>query len=389
MKWPGLIMILLVGFLFFDQLPLGGRCMTPQGVVPVIVDMDVDPSDTCALLYLLKHPGVVVRAITVSCGITYIDEGVANVLRLLDYLGIQDIPVAGGKATPLAGDNAFPTAWRDGSYNFYGLDYCLPSTDLQPSELNASELIISVITSSTENITLVPLGPLTNIAIALQADSSIKAKIEGIHCMGGAVMVPGNVGYEYPPIPNYVAEWNIWVDPLAADIVFNSGVPITLIPLDATNEVPKNEAYRIRWESERRTREAAIVAELLQPGMGDYFWDQLAVVALTDPSVVIFEWHFIAVLVDGGNESGWTQSLALDPPNTKVAVHADAQRFENIFIVVLNYREPDPVPLGSFIVLLVLIVGGLLSVSICVLRGRRLGVGWSREVHSFEALFRN
>jgi inosine-uridine nucleoside N-ribohydrolase len=364
-KWSGLTLFLLVGGLFVGQLPVGDRCVAQLGVVSVIVDMDVDPSDTPALLYLLKHPFVSVRAVTVSCGITYIDEGVANVLQLLEHLGIQDIPVAGGKETPLAGDNAFPTAWRDGSYNFYGLD--LPPSQLQPSALNASELIISVITSSTENITLVPLGPLTNIAIALQADPSIKEKIEGIHCMGGAVTVPGNVGYEYPPIPNYAAEWNIWVDPLAADIVFNSGVPITLIPLDATNEVPKNEAYRTRWENEMRTPEAEIVYAFLRPGMGGYFWDQLAAVALTNPSVVTFEWHYISVLVDGGNESGWTQSLAFDPPNTKVAVDADAQLFEDIFITVLNYLEPPPVQPALVVITIALIIGIVLFILVLVI----------------------
>jgi hypothetical protein len=100
----------------------------------------------------------------------------------------------------------------------------------------------------------------------------------------------------------------------------------------------------MRWESEMRTPEAEIVYELLRPGMGGYFWDQLAAVALTDPSVVTFEWHYIAVLVDGGNETGWTQSLDQDPPNTIVAVHADAQLFEDTFIAVLNYLEPDLAP---------------------------------------------
>ncbi|MFX0168918.1 MAG: nucleoside hydrolase [Candidatus Hodarchaeota archaeon] len=365
----GLKVLLIVGFLFVGSLPIGGLGLPLQEVVPVIVDMDVDPSDTGALLYLLKHPGVSVRAVTVSCGITYIDEGVANVLRLLAYLGIRDIPVAGGKVTPLAGDNAFPTSWRDGSFNFYGLD--LPPTDLQPSELNASELIISVITSSAENVTLVPLGPLTNIAIALQADPSIRERITVIHCMGGAVTVPGNVGYEYPPIPNYAAEWNIWVDPLAADIVFTSGVPITLIPLDATNEVPKNEAFRTRLESEMRTPEAAIVYEFLRPGLGAYFWDQLAAVALTDPSVVTFEWHYIEVLVDGGNETGWTQSLVQDPPNTKVAVHANAQLFEDIFLAVLNYQEPYPAPLGLIVIAVAVGIGIVLCIIVIVYFRRR------------------
>lgn len=346
-----------------------GSVIPSARVVPVIVDMDVDPSDTGALLYLLKHPGISVRAITVSCGVTYVDAGVTNVLRLLDYLGIRDIPVAMGKDTPLATDNAFPTEWRGGSLNFYGLD--LPPTDLQPSEMNASELIISVINSSAENITLVSSGPLTNIAIALQAEPSIKDGINVIHSMGGAVTVPGNVGYEYPPIPNYVAEWNIWVDPHAADIVFKSGIPITLIPLDATNEVPTNEAFRTRLQSVMRTPEAEIVHQFIRPDFGAYFWDQLTAVALTDPSVVTFEWHYIEVLIDGENQTGWTQSLDQDPPNTQVAVHADANTFENLFLEIINHLEPPPVFPDPLIIVIVLGLGIIISFSTVVLYRRR------------------
>jgi inosine-uridine nucleoside N-ribohydrolase len=343
--------------------------ISSTGVVPVILDMDVDPSDTGALLYLLKHPGISVQAITVSCGITYVDVGVTNVLRLLDYLGIRDIPVAAGKAKPLVTDNAFPTIWRNGSLNFYGLN--LPPTDLQPSEMNASELIISVINSSTENITLMSTGPLTNIAMALQAEPSIKDGINAIHSMGGAVTVPGSVGYEYPPIPNYVAEWNIWVDPHAADIVFKSGVPITLIPLDATNDVPTNEDFRSRLQSVRRTPEAEIVYQFTRPSLGAYFWDQLTAVALTDPSVVTFEWHYIEVLIDSENQTGWTQSLDQDPPNTKVAVHAIANTFENLFLETINSLEPIPEFSDPLIMVVVLGLGTILSFSAVLLIQRR------------------
>ncbi len=362
-----MLTLLLIGVLS-SALNIGSA--TPStSVVPVIVDMDVDPSDVGALLYLLKHPGISVRAITVSCGITYVDVGVTNVLRLLDYLGIRDVPVAAGKATPLVTDHAFPTVWRNGSLNFYGLD--LPPTDLQPSEMNASELIISVINSSTENITLMSTGPLTNIAMALQAEPSIKDGIDAIHSMGGAVTVPGSVGYEYSPIPNYVAEWNIWVDPHAADIVFKSGVPITLIPLDATNDVPTNEDFRSKLQSVMRTPEAEIVYQFTRPALGAYFWDQLTAVALTDPSVVTFEWHYIEVLIDSENQTGWTRSLDQDPPNAQVAVHADANTFENLFLETINSLEPIPEFPDPLIIAIILSSGTILSLIMVSLIRRR------------------
>lgn len=373
LQFRNVLVVFLVGCIItgfsVSVFPLVCKGLSSQDVVSVIVDMDVGPDDIGALVYLLKHPGVAVRAVTVSCGISYVDEGVWIVLRLLDYLGVRDIPVAGGKQTPLVGDNAFPTAWRDGSYGVYGLE--LPDTDLPPSELNASELIISIIRSSPENVTLVTTGPLTNIAIALQADPSIKTGIEVIHSMGGAVTVPGNVGYEYPAIPNYVAEWNIWVDPHAADIVFKSGVPITLIPLDATNEVPTSEAFRTQLESVMQTPEAEIVHQLVRPEMGGYFWDQLTAVALTNPSVVTFESHYIKVLIDSENQTGWTQSIVHDPPNTQFAVDADADMFEGLFIETINYIEPLPIFPGPLILVIGVGIGVILTLAILVLYRRR------------------
>jgi len=362
-------LVLVMGFLLAGQMPVAGLSVPVQEMIPVIVDMDVAPDDIGALVYLLKHPGVSVRAITVSCGITYVPWGVANVLRLLDYLGFRDIPVAAGKETPLVGDNAFPTEWRGGCYNFYGLE--LPATDLHPSVMNASELIMSVIASSAENLTLVTTGPLTNIALALQANPSIKEGIERIHCMGGAVTVPGNVGFEYPAIPNYVAEWNVWVDPHAAEIVFKSGVSVTLIPLDATNEVPTSEAFRTRLEGIMRTPEAEIVHQFVQPEIGGYFWDQLTAVALTNPSVVTFESHYIEVLISDENQTGWTQSIAQDPPNTQVAVHADADTFEDLFIETINYLEPLPIFPGPLIIVISVGIGIILSFAILVGQERR------------------
>lgn len=326
---------MLVIFVIACTLPASILTKSPLEEIPVIIDMDAAPDDWGAMLYFLKHPRITVRAITVSCGVSYVDTGVTNTLRILNHLGIQDIPVAAGKDTPLIGDHAFPKPWRDASFSFYGLLY-LPITDLQPSPMNASELIISTINSSTEKVTLVALGPLTNIAIALQSEPTIKEKIEKINIMGGAINVSGNVGLE-SSIPNYMAEWNIYVDPHAANIVLNSGIPIMLVPLDATNEVPQTEEFLTRLGNVMKTPEAHLLYNLTTPGL--YFWDQLIAVATTDPSVLTLEMHCINVITDIENHEGWTNSTDAGCMNIQVALHADALKFEELFIGIINAYE--------------------------------------------------
>ena len=299
--------------------------------IMVIVDMDATCDDWQSILYLLKHPAVTVIGIGVSCGVSYVDTGVTNTLAVLEFLEIDDIPVAAGKETPLVVDHAFPTPWREASYNFYGLD--LPTTTLQPSSLNASELIISLTESSERNVTLIALGPLTNIAIALETDPSIKSKIDEILLMGGAIDVPGNVGLE-SDIPNYVAEWNIWVDPHAADIVFRSGLPIRMVSLDATNQVPQTQAFLDRLELVMSTTEAYLLYDMTSVGL--YFWDQLTVVTLTNSEVVTWEEHCIEIVVDLNNHEGMTNSTDVGCSNALVAVSANSSLFEDLFIGYIN-----------------------------------------------------
>ncbi len=306
-----------------------------QEDIKVIVDMDAAPDDWASILYLLKHTFVTVLGIGVSCGVSYVDTGVANTLGILEHLEIEDIPVAAGKDTPLVVNHEFPTPWRDGSYNFYGLD--LPTTTLQPSSMNASELIISLIENTTENVTIIALGPLTNVAIALEAEPSIKNKIDEILLMGGAIDVPGNVGLE-SDIPNYVAEWNIWVDPHAADIVFGSALPIRMVALDATNQVPQTQAFLDRLEGVMTSPEALLLYNMTTPGL--YFWDQLTVVALTNPEVVTLEEHCIEIILDLENHEGQTNSTEYGCTNAQVAVSADASTFEDLFIGHINGDLP-------------------------------------------------
>ncbi|UCE11257.1 MAG: nucleoside hydrolase [Candidatus Thorarchaeota archaeon] len=323
------------------MIPFGGLFPTSNGIssdqdeIKLILDMDAAPDDLAAMLYLLKHPAISVLGVGVSCGVAYVDAGVDMALGILEHLGKSYIPVAAGKETPLIVEHAFPTPWREGSYNSYGFN--LPTTTLQPSSMNASELIISLVENSESNVTLIATGPLTNIAIALETEPSIKSKIDRIHLMGGAIYAPGNVGLE-SDIPNYVAEWNIWVDPHAADIVFKSGLLISMVSLDATNQVPRTQSFLDRLESVMETPEALLLYEITTPTL--YFWDQLAVVSLTNPEVATWEEHCIEIVLDLENQEGKTNSTNTGLSNADVAVSADASIFEDLFIGYINGDLP-------------------------------------------------
>jgi inosine-uridine nucleoside N-ribohydrolase len=201
---------------------------------PVIVDTDLSIDDYVALLYLLQHPGIDVRAITVVNGMVHVQSGIQNARRLLSLVGQPDIPVAGGPDQPLAGRHAFPSSWR---FTFdLGPRLVLPrASSAAPFGLSAPELIRQRILAGDVPLTFVALGPLTNLALALRADPTLATRVDTIFICGGAINVPGTIHQDVPSNPNNVAEWNLYVDPVAADMVFNCGAHLTLIPLDVTN----------------------------------------------------------------------------------------------------------------------------------------------------------
>lgn len=133
-------------------------------------------------------------------------------------------------------------------------------------------------------------GTHTNLAEALRLDPGIAGNIREVQVMGGAVHVPGNINSDWPAIDNRVAEWNIWVDPVAADEVFASGLDIHLVPLDATNDVLWTKSDAQIWNSSR-TPEGEL-AEALLEWMLDawsvssvYIWDLVAAINATDPAL--------------------------------------------------------------------------------------------------------
>ncbi|HEX7567723.1 MAG TPA: nucleoside hydrolase, partial [Anaerolineaceae bacterium] len=205
------------------------------GLMTVIIDTDMARDDWMAILYLLNRPDVDVKAITVTgTGEAHCVPGVRNALRLVALAGYHPIPVACGREAPLQGNHVYPQAWRDLVDNLVGLT--LPDGTNPDPGVDAVQLLTQIVQSSPEKVKILALGPLTNLAEAFQAAPGLVDNIGWIYIMGGAVHVPGNLRADVSG--NTTAEWNIYIDPRAANIVFDSGASVTLVGLDATNHVP-------------------------------------------------------------------------------------------------------------------------------------------------------
>ncbi|MDF2411200.1 pyrimidine-specific ribonucleoside hydrolase RihA [Aeromonas sp. 2HA2] len=204
--------------------------------LPVILDCDPGHDDAIALILALASPELKVLAVTTSAGNQTQEKTLNNALRILTLLGRDDIPVAAGAPKPLARELII----ADNVHGESGLDGpTLPDPAFAPQAMTALELMVKCLRESPEPVTLVPTGPLTNIALLLAANPELKPNIARIVQMGGAAGA-GN----WTP----AAEFNIYVDPEAADMVFKSGIPITMCGLDVTHEaqVMDEDIARVR-----------------------------------------------------------------------------------------------------------------------------------------------
>jgi len=312
------------------------QIQTPQ---PVIFDTDMAHEDMFSALYLLSHPNVDVKAITVTgTGEAHCGPGVVNALGLVTLSGHVEIPVSCGSDQPLSGNHEFPAAWRQGADSAYGVEIPAGGT---ASELSAPDLIIDIVQNSDEPVTIVAVGPLTNIAEAIQKDPSFISNINDIFIMGGAVNVDGNVGNSGVGIDNKHAEWNIYIDPVAANIVFSSGIPVTLVPLDATRDVPVTRKFYESLSDTLNTPSANFVHEMLSANLdlvdsgGFQFWDTLTSVIFTEESIASFKEIQLSV-VEEGPESGYTKPDEAGPM-IRIATSADRGKFESIFLSILNW----------------------------------------------------
>ena len=304
------------------------------GARPLLIDTDVAPDDIVAIAFILASPNVELKAITVSgTGEAHCGPGVDIVLRLLQRLAAPSIDVACGREAPTGGDHAFPDSWREAVDSGSGLN--LPSTSRQPFGGTAVELIAKT-AQDVEGLRLLALGPMTNLADALASSPGLAQRLESVYAMGGALFVPGNVSFGGPP-DNEVAEWNIYVDPAAAQAVIDAGVAVRLISLDGTNQVPVTEEFAKRVQEDATSPGALVLAELFagHPFMtdGTYFlWDPLAAAMAADHPLGSFS----AARVDvEGPEVGFTRPVE-GTPNIEYLSAADRAAAEGTLLETLN-----------------------------------------------------
>jgi inosine-uridine nucleoside N-ribohydrolase len=306
-----------------------GAPATPRNV---IVETDMDASDAMAHLYLLRRADVEVTAIVVDGdGEARCPRGATNALSLAALAGKPDIPVGCGRPRPLKGTHAFPKAWRDITDDLWGLPR--PARPARTPAGSGEQVFRTALQSAPGRVDVLTLGPPTELAaVLLHGGAALSAKIRSVTMMGGAVGVPGNITWP-PTIKNPYAEWNFYVDPRAASVVFRSGLPITLVPLDATNDVPLNAAVAARLG---RSPSAAFVRRLIKsmpPSL--YFWDQLAAAVLGEPAIGRYANKRLAVIEREGPASGRTVRAA-DGARVRVTMSADRARFESSFASTLR-----------------------------------------------------
>ena len=308
--------------------------------IPLIIDTDMANDDWMAILYLLQSPAVAVQAIAVAAaGEAHRGPGIRTALRLLALAGRPDIPVAGGRKKPLRGRHAFPLIWRLSMDLRLGLS--LPKARARPDSRSAVALLTELIMAGPDKLSLLALGPLTNLAEAVLACPALVDQVEMVYIMGGAVHVPGNLQAPGVKLDNQTAEWNIYVDPYAAEVVFQSGLPITLVPLDATNQTPITLDFYRRCQARRETPAAEFVYRILHRlksfiASGEfYFWDPLAAVVATHPDIATVEQQPLTVIQAAGPECGRTAISQTGRP-IQVCLQADQARFEAIFWDTLN-----------------------------------------------------
>jgi inosine-uridine nucleoside N-ribohydrolase len=328
-----------------DGTPAGVPSAPTGGARPLLVDTDVAPDDLVAIAFLLASPNVEIKAVTVSgTGEAHCRAGVDVVLRLLSRLDAPPIGVACGRETPIAGDHAFPDAWRAGADDGSGV--ALPSTSRQPFAGDAVRLITQT-ADAVDGLRVLTLGPMTNLADALGNHPDLAQRLEFIYAMGGALFVPGNVGFGGPP-DNHVAEWNIYVDPTAAQAVIDSGLTVRLISLDGTNHVPVTQEFAKRAQNDATGPGALVLAELFaeRPYMSDgtyFLWDPLAAAMAAGHPLGSFSAARVDVEEAEGPEVGFTRPVE-GAPNVEYLSAADRAAAEATLLGTLNEVEQ---PAGS------------------------------------------
>jgi len=316
--------------------------------MPLLIDTDPGIDDALALLLAFSSPGASVEAITAVAGNVAVDQAVQNVFRILDVVQPAFMPrTARGAASPLRrtlvtaahvhGDDGLGNLDRfvdaDGRARYPAVPHNLEMCD-------GPDLILEMADRLGKSLVVAALGPLTNLAMAIERDPKPLRKVSRIVVMGGAVTLPGNV--------TPAAEFNFYVDPEGAAAVFQAGLPLEVVPLDVTRHVILRQKELAARLHRCQSRVSRFVADFTLHGfafgtqggdVGIALHDPLAIGVALDPTLVTFEPLHIEIECEGRVTRGMSvadrrplRSHRKRRPNCRVAVTVDAPRFLQLFL---------------------------------------------------------
>ncbi len=299
----------------------------------IIIDTDPGVDDALTFLLALASPEIQLEALTTTQGNVTVDKATRNALSVLELAHASHIPVAKGSALPLV-QPLRASAFVHGESGIGNAR--LPEPNSKPVAEHAVDYLIERILAEPKELSLFPIGPLTNIAMAIRKEPGFAKAVKQLVIMGGAILESGNI--------TPLAEFNIYVDPHAAHIVFHSGIPITLIPLDVTHKCllrPKHIDRLLKIDSPiaRFIKEAVEVylKFSFERGFdGVALHDPLTLATILAPDLLTLKEYYVDVDISGGVSIGKTFADVYNslekPANMNVAMDVRGDDFVELFV---------------------------------------------------------
>jgi len=313
----------------------------------ILFDTDPGIDDACAILLALASPELSLEGLSVIHGNCSLDQGTTNALSILELANASHIPVAKGCELPLVQ----PSLLAPETHGDTGLGYAkLPNPQSKPISQHGIDFLIETILAAPGEITLVAIAPLTNVALAIRKEPRIVEALKEIIIMGGAIRHEGNT--------TALAEFNTYVDPHAAQIVYQAGIPTTLVPLDVTYQciLTPGDVKRLQKIDSPITKFVADATRFYMEFHDEYqkidgcvINDPLALALTFAPELCTYQELPVEVDLSGGISMGKTvadfYNYGKKPPNIKVALDVRARDFIDLFverIEKLAFATPTP-----------------------------------------------
>jgi purine nucleosidase len=304
----------------------------------VIHDQDGHVDDLLSSLLLWLSPDVDLQAVTITDGDCYAQQAFEAMIKMATFLDLDGAEVGMSEDQP---SHPFPENWRRESFVINELPIFSENALKKPHQSGrprkSQALITDILQHSKNQVTLIATGPLTNIAPVFQERPDLVGRVEECIMMAGAFNVDGNVDQ---PEHDGSAEWNLYADPAAARSLLESGIPMTFIPLDVTNQVPVTPQFFERLERQsdcyRASNLASKVYSLVR-GFNYFFWDTLTVAAVMKPDLFTFKEARVDIATTGKN-AGKTTTAFFGGRKAKIATSFDKDGFEELFLSTLRLK---------------------------------------------------